>query len=303
MKLKTERREKVKKQSYFSHDSNARNSDKLIPLRMRHGVEGYGIYFMILERLREESDYSSIKDYNTLAFDFRVGADKVKSVVEDFGLFSFTENGERFYSESFTKRMVMKDAATEKLKEAGRAGAEKRWGSDSHPNGHPNGHPNSLATEKNRVGVASKEKGSKEKKREESPPTPPLGECVGADLDFANDCVPEKEPPAKEPSLQEQRFAVFWQAYPKKRGIGEAEKAFRKIKPSQELLEKMLIAIEKAKWSDDWTRENKRFVPNPTTWLNQRRWDDEPPPPPTGQNRSQNTGQTMTNITPDKKYF
>ena len=80
--------------------------------------------------------------------------------------------------------------------------------------------------------------------------------------------------------MQEQRFAVFWQAYPKKRGIGGAERAFRKIKPSQELLEKMLLAIEQAKWSDDWTRENKRFVPNPATWLNQRRWEDELPDAP-----------------------
>lgn len=91
--------------NYFPHDSNARNSDKLIPLRIKKGAEGYGVYFMILERLREEPDYTSIKDYNTLAFDFRVGSDIVKSVVEEFGLFQFTEDGKRFYSEGFTTRM------------------------------------------------------------------------------------------------------------------------------------------------------------------------------------------------------
>ena len=48
--------------SYFPHDSNARNSDKLIPVRMKYGAEGYGIYFMILERLREEKNYMSIRD-------------------------------------------------------------------------------------------------------------------------------------------------------------------------------------------------------------------------------------------------
>lgn len=109
--------------NYFPHDSNARNSDKLIPLRIKKGTEGYGVYFMILERLREEPDYTSIKDYNTLAFDFRVGSDLVKSVVEEFGLFQFTEDGKRFYSEGFTARMQKKDEKSSKARES----ARKRW--------------------------------------------------------------------------------------------------------------------------------------------------------------------------------
>ena len=110
--------------NFFSHDSNARNSDKLIPLRAKMGAEGYGIYFMILERLREEPDYTSVKDYNMLAFDLRVDAAKVKAVVELFGLFSFTDDGKRFYSEGFLKRMQIKDEKSEKAREA----ARKRWG-------------------------------------------------------------------------------------------------------------------------------------------------------------------------------
>lgn len=110
--------------SYFSHDSNARNDDKLIRLRMKHGAAGYGVYFMILERLREEADYMSIKDYNMIAFDFRVDSSLVKSVIEDFGLFVFTEDGKCFYSESFMRRMEIKDAVRNKRKDA----AAKRWG-------------------------------------------------------------------------------------------------------------------------------------------------------------------------------
>lgn len=91
---------------FFSHDSGARNDDKIIAVRMKHKAEGYAVYFMILEKLLESSDYMSIKDYNVLAFDFRVGADVVKSVVEDFGLFEFTEDGKYFYSESFINRMI-----------------------------------------------------------------------------------------------------------------------------------------------------------------------------------------------------
>lgn len=53
---------------YFSHDANARNSDKLLAVRIKHGAEGYGIYFMILERLREESDYTSSTNYDVMAY-------------------------------------------------------------------------------------------------------------------------------------------------------------------------------------------------------------------------------------------
>lgn len=114
--------------SYFPHDSNARNSDKLIRLRMRHKASGYGVFFMILERLREEPEYMSVKDYNMIAFDLREDASLIKSVIEDFGLFVFTEDGKYFYSESFKKRMGYKDDKSKKRSEAGKKGVAKRWG-------------------------------------------------------------------------------------------------------------------------------------------------------------------------------
>lgn len=113
--------------NYFSHDSNARNDDKMLELRMKHQAAGYGVYFMILERLREEKDYMSVKNYNAIAFDLREDAGLIKSVVEDFGLFSFTEDGECFYSESFNDRMVMKDEKSKRRSMAGKKGAAKRW--------------------------------------------------------------------------------------------------------------------------------------------------------------------------------
>ncbi len=120
--------------NYFSHDSNARNSDKLIRLRMKHKAAGYGVYFMILERLREEEGYMSVKDYNMIAFDLREDTSLIKSVVEDFGLFVFTDDGEYFYSESFNARMEKMKTTSESRSESGRKGAEKRWGKTKEPN-------------------------------------------------------------------------------------------------------------------------------------------------------------------------
>lgn len=121
------------KNRYFSHDSNARNSDRLIPLRAELQTEGYAIYFMILERLREEPDYTSVRDYAMLAFDFRVPAESVRRVVEDFDLFAFTEDGERFYSVSFLERMRSKDAKSEKLRQAAQARWAKNANADTEP--------------------------------------------------------------------------------------------------------------------------------------------------------------------------
>lgn len=117
----------IKSTNYFSHDSNARNDEKLVRLRMKHGAAGYGVYFMLLERLREEKNYMSAKDYNMIAFDLRVDAAIVKSVVEDFGLFVFTDNGKYFYSDSFIQRMEIKDMLHRQRSDGGKIGMRNRW--------------------------------------------------------------------------------------------------------------------------------------------------------------------------------
>ncbi len=119
---------------YFSHDSNARNSDKLLAVRIKHGAEGYGIYFMILERLREESDYTSSINYDVMAYDFRVDSEKIRSIVEDFGLFEFNKDGSRFYSPDLNDRMEMKDKKVRDLSEKRRNAANKRWNKETNEN-------------------------------------------------------------------------------------------------------------------------------------------------------------------------
>ena len=98
---------------------------------MKLGAEGYGIFFMLIERLREEEGYKSTIDYNTLAFDLRVDAEKVKQVVEDYDLFKFTEDGKYFYSDSFNERMEMMDVRAQQRKSKAKKAAEARWNKQS----------------------------------------------------------------------------------------------------------------------------------------------------------------------------
>ena len=85
----------------------------------------------------------------------------------------------------------------------------------------------------------------------------------------------ESTPPKPPKGADADGFDEFWAAYPRKVGKGDALKAWKKIKPSGELRSRISAAIEAAKGCEQWQRENGRFIPNPATWLNQERWDDD----------------------------
>ena len=113
-----------------------------------------------------------------------------------------------------------------------------------------------------------------------------------------NQTVPNSTKPtnqSSEPPLQERRFAEFWEEYPKKVGKKAAQTSWNKIKPDTELFERIISAVATAKRSEQWNKENGRYIPNPATWLNQGRWDDELPLSPTIPQQSRgNAGKPNT---------
>lgn len=70
----------------------SRNDDRILKLRMDHGIVGYAVYHMLMEKIAESDrcEYA-IDDYKVLAFDFRVDEQLVKSVAEDYHLFCFND--------------------------------------------------------------------------------------------------------------------------------------------------------------------------------------------------------------------
>lgn len=72
-----------------------------------------------------------------------------------------------------------------------------------------------------------------------------------------------------------EKFDRFWKSYPRKEGKGACRKIWFRLKPSEELFEKMVTKVEQQKTSEAWTRDKGRYIPMPATWLNQERWDDE----------------------------
>ena len=70
-------------------------------------------------------------------------------------------------------------------------------------------------------------------------------------------------------------FQAFWSVYPKKEAKVSALKAFEKINPDRGLLPQMIGAIEERRKTEQWQKDSGQFIPNPATWLNQRRWEDD----------------------------
>lgn len=82
-----------------------------------------------------------------------------------------------------------------------------------------------------------------------------------------------KEKASKEVAYSE-FFDKFWEAYPKKKAKPPAIRAFNALKVDAKMFEVMMTALEKHKRSDQWNRGTGQFIPMPSTWLNQRRWED-----------------------------
>lgn len=118
---------------FFSHDCNARNDPKILALRSVYGAEGYGVYFMLVEILREQPDYKlAVNKYiwSTLAMQMQVEASKLQQIINDCCT-EFSENGntllvndgEYLYSASLLRRMGKVDDISNLRREA----ARKRW--------------------------------------------------------------------------------------------------------------------------------------------------------------------------------
>lgn len=103
----------------------------------------------------------------------------------------------------------------------------------------------------------------------------------------------------KPSSAYSNSFLEFWQAYPKKIGKHEAWKLWRKRNDLPPVAD-LIVAIEKQKKTDQWGRG---FIPNPATWINQRRWEDDPAAMEGGRNDRSGKGNATAGIGIPKEYI
>lgn len=229
----------MKDSIYFSHDADARNDEKIIGLIMEHGMEGYGIFWSIIEMLRTATEHKMHLDYKRIAFALHVDDAKIKDVIHGFELFEF--DTVFFWSESLMRRMNIKNMVSEERRKA----AKSRWDKAKAIQLHSKSSANDMQVQCNK-GKKESKKTNKEKGNTHKPPN---GEYSA-------------------------EFEKFWAAYPNKTGKKKCNDIWKREKPD---LQKCLTTLEWQKKSDQWTRDNGKYIPHPQTWLNQGRWDDESP--------------------------
>lgn len=69
-------------------------------------------------------------------------------------------------------------------------------------------------------------------------------------------------------------FEKFWEVYPRKVAKGKAFESWLRIKPDKTLADTIITSVEPHKHTEQWTKDGGQYIPHPTTYLNQRRWED-----------------------------
>jgi hypothetical protein len=157
---------------WFPHYVSARNDRKVRRLRRELNVEGYGIYFMLLEVLREQSDLKyPMEDLDLLAEEFGTSEQKIRVVICNYSLFEVDET-ENFFS---PKQILYLQPYFAKSKRAKHAALVRWRGTDA--NAYANALPEHSASNTNAM---QEEKRREEKSRVENARTldfPTIEQC------------------------------------------------------------------------------------------------------------------------------
>ena len=97
--------------------------------------------------------------------------------------------------------------------------------------------------------------------------TPPIVPPTG------DGCRKPKRESKSAPDWMPERFEAFWASYPRGEGKQKAIHAWDRLKPNDDLLRSMALGLMRQLQSPDWQRGIG--IPHASTWLNQRRWEDE----------------------------
>jgi len=223
---------------YFSHDYNARNDAKIKNLIRKHGINGYGIFWAIVEDLYNNAN-ALPTDYESIAYDLRTDSEIIKSVINDFDLFVL--DGGNFGSLSIEKRI---NERNEKSKNA-RLAAESRWNKVKEDANAMQTHSNRNAI-KERKGNEINE--SKEKKGNESK--------GNETADFEILIYPT--------------FEDFWNLYDLKKGDKDKiKKKFDDLtqKVKEDIMNYLPLYIK--------STPDKQYRKHPETFINNKSWNDE----------------------------
>ena len=224
--------------SYFPHDANACAGDTLIVLQNQFGNDGYAFWFKLLEKLAS-TDGHFIDCRNSTKWQLLLAKTGVNEIT-GVEIMKLLVEMDAIDKELWGSKLIWCQKLVDNI---GEVYKNRRRETPQKP----------LITDKNRITT------------DNNAITTPLG----------TQSKESKVKRVKKSILLDSLFDIFWKAYPKKIAKGDAEKAFVKVNPDDKLLATMVATIDRAKKSVDWQKDNGKFIPNPATWLNGKRWEDE----------------------------
>ena len=70
-------------------------------------------------------------------------------------------------------------------------------------------------------------------------------------------------------------FDSFWKFYPRKASKDAARKAWEKLRPDQHIMQMIADNVKERVEKGEWRKDNQSFILHASTYLNQKRWEDE----------------------------
>lgn len=123
----------MKLTTWFRHDSNARNDERMLALRAHFGWEGYGIFWGLIEMMRESSDGGIPNDLAVIKMGLNISSTHAEEVLEqvlnrcsDIGLTVFSDDRKRVFSPRLRREIEDYNDTRKKRVEAGKKSAALR---------------------------------------------------------------------------------------------------------------------------------------------------------------------------------
>lgn len=229
---------------WFRHDSNANLDEKLQEVLLDYGLEGYGLYWYCIELIVGKTSADNITfelkhDARIIARNTGSTTQRVEEMMKRFISVGLFENHDGKITCLKVAKRLMSSATSNPQMRSIIQDIKQRYDMPIDANRHDG------------IMTASK--------------------IISPDKIRLDNI--DKKTPIRANAL-DNGFEEFWQSYPKKVGKDAASKSWVKTKAR---IDDVLKALEWQKESDQWRRNDGQYIPNPATYLNQGRWQDQPP--------------------------
>jgi hypothetical protein len=225
----------MKETYYFRHDTNATQDPKMISLLMECGLMGIGAFWVLVEIMHQQKDGAISKEEFKKYLNFYG-----KQGVWSDAVISLCERL------LFTTKLF--------IEKGGKITSERV-----------------IENLKTRNALSNRGKSNIQKRWFGN--TKRIPKCIPNR--YQNDTIKKRKEKNIYPPISPNGFDDFWNMYPNKVGKVKAHQSWVKINPDEELRNKIMVALANHRKSVQWIKDGGEFIPHPTTWLNQRRWEDQ----------------------------